>query len=293
MIGTVVVPLDGSELSERALVYGSEIAERSGAPLLLLRIAQIGADEPEMAEIREYLRGVATRIPGRVQFDVERGRPAETIVRLASESGDPLIIMSTHGRGGIRRWMTGSVADEVVRTAGEPVLLVRGDQEIPSPEQFEIRNILLPVDGSEYSEAAIDYAVTLARVFKSRIHLLRIVDTPSAYAMLSRHMEAAATGDILNEIIESMRKETNEYLQQTAGRIRESGVEVTVVALEGYPGEQLIEHERRGYFQLVVMATAGRSGVGRVIFGSVAERMLKMGRSPVMMIRPPESGLNH
>ncbi len=288
MIGTVVVPLDGSELSERALVYGVTIAERTGAPLLLLRIARIGADEPEVAEIRDYLRKVAARVPGRVQFEVERGRPAESIVRLAKEAGDPMIVMSTHGRGGFRRWMTGSVADEVVRGAGEPVLLVRGDQELPSVDQFEIQNILLPVDGSPYSESAIDYAVSIARVFNSTIHLLRVVDTPSAYAMLSRHMEAAATGDILDEIIDSMRKEATEYLQKTAEKVSSYGIEVKTATPEGYPGEQLIEYERRGFFQLVVMATAGRSGVSRVVFGSVAERVLKLGRSPVMMIRPPE-----
>jgi nucleotide-binding universal stress UspA family protein len=288
MIGTVVVPLDGSELAERALVFGTAIAERTGAPVMLVRIARIGADEPEVAEIREYLRNTAARVSGRVQFEVERGRHADAIIKLAHEAGDPLIVMSTRGQGGIRRWMTGSVADEVVRHAGVPVLLVRGDKEMPSLDQFEIKNILLPVDGSSYSESAIDYAITIARAFDSQIHLVRVVDTPSAYAMLSRHMEVAATGDILDEILLSMRQETDQYLEETAARIRRAGVKVKPVALDGYPGEQVIEYERRGFFQLVVMATAGRSGVSRVVFGSVAERVLKLGRSPVMMIRPPE-----
>lgn len=289
MIGTVVVPLDGSELSERALTYGSAIADRTGAPILLIRVAQIGADEPEMSEIRNYLRSKASRLQGRVQFETERGRAAETITRVAQEAGDPVIVMSTHGRGGIHRWMTGSVADEVVRSAGVPVLLVRGDKELPSADSLDLKSILVPVDGSAFSEAAVTYAVELAKSFGSRIHLLRVVDTPSAYAMLSRHMEAAATGDILDEIIQSMRAEATTYLEALADKVRSSGVEVKTVTLEGYPGEQVIEHERRGYFQLVVMATAGRSGVSRVIFGSVAERVLKMGRSPVMMIRPPET----
>jgi nucleotide-binding universal stress UspA family protein len=288
MIGTIVVPLDGSELSERAIVYAQAIGERTGAPILLVRVARIGADEPEVAAIRDYLRKTASIVPGRVQFEVERGRPADTITRLAHEAGDPLIIMSTHGRGGLHRWMTGSVADEVVRGAGVPVLLVRGDKELPDPQSFSIKSILVPVDGSEYSENALQYAIEFARIFESRLHLLRVVDTPSAYAMLSRHMEAAATGDILEEIISSMRQETDRYLADLAERIRGEGVDVKTVALEGYPGEQLIEHERRGYFQLVIMATAGRSGVGRVVFGSVAERVLKLGRSPVMMIRPRE-----
>jgi nucleotide-binding universal stress UspA family protein len=286
MIGTVVVPLDGSELAERAIPYGAAIADRSGAPLLLVLVARIGADEPEMTECRNYLRKTAANLPGRVQFEVERGRPAEKAIEIAKEAGDPIIVMSTRGHGGIRRWMTGSVADEVVRTAGVPVLLIRGDKEVPEASQLQILSILLPVDGSPYSESAIAYAVEIARLFGSTIHVLRVVDTPSAYAMLSRHMEAVATGDILDEIIASMRREATEYVEELAETLRSEGINVKTVVLEGYPGEQVIEHERRGFYQLVIMATAGRSGVSRVVFGSVAERVLKMGRTPVMMIRP-------
>ncbi len=288
MIGTVIVPLDGSELSERALNIAEAIAGRTSSDLLIARVGRIGADEPEMEQIRKYLKAIASNVSGKVATFTDRGRPAQSIIELAHQHVDPIIVMSTHGRGGIHRWMTGSVAEEVVRGAGVPVLLVRGDQEIPSAEKIELRSILLPVDGSRYSESAIDYAVELARLFGSTLHLIRVVDTPSAYGMLSRHMETAATGDILDEIIDSMRDEANAYIDQLAERLSSEGVQVRKTVVEGFPGEQLIEHERRGFFQLVVMATAGRSGVSRVVFGSVAERMLKLGRSPVMMVRPPD-----
>jgi nucleotide-binding universal stress UspA family protein len=289
MIGTIIVPLDGSELSERALKIGEAMAHRSDADLLLVRIGRIGADEPEMATIRAYLQQKAAECSGKVATFTDRGRPATSIIDLAHRHVDPIVVMSTRGRGGIHRWMAGSVADEVVRGAEIPVLLVRGDQEILDAGSLDLRSILLPVDGSPYSESAIDYAIELAKLFGSTIHLLRVVDTPSAYGMLSRHMETAATGDLLDEIIESMRNEANVYVEEISARIRDSGVEVKTTVLEGFPGEQLVEHERRGFFQLVVMATAGRSGVSRVVFGSVAERVLKMGRSPVMMIRPPKT----
>ncbi|TVR72974.1 MAG: universal stress protein [Sphaerobacteraceae bacterium] len=288
MIGTVIVPLDGSELSERALNIGQAIAGRTSSDLLLARIGRIGADEPEMEQIRKYLKARASNVSGKLATFTDRGRPAQSIIELAHQHVDPIIVMSTHGRGGIHRWMAGSVAEEVVRGAGVPVLLVRGDQEIQSAEKIELRSILLPVDGSRYSESAIDYAVELARLFGSTLHLIRVVDTPSAYGLLSRHMETAATGDILDEIIDSMRNEANAYIDQLAERLSNEGVQVRKTVVEGFPGEQLIEHERRGFFQLVVMATAGRSGVSRVVFGSVAERMLKLGRSPVMMVRPPD-----
>lgn len=287
MIGTVITPLDGSALSEQALKIAQSIASQRNVELVIARIGRIGADEPEMQTIRAYLQKKASECSGAVRTFTDRGRPADSIIDLSGQHADSVVVMSTHGRGGIHRWMTGSVADEVVRGAGVPVLLVRGDQEIPDAESFSLRSILLPVDGSPYSESAVRYAIELAKLYGSTIHVLRVVDTPSAYGMLSRHLETAATGDILDEIIESMRNEANAYVDELSSRIRDEGITVKTTVLEGFPGEQLIQHERRGFFQLVVMATAGRSGVSRVVFGSVAERMLKMGRSPVMMVRPP------
>jgi nucleotide-binding universal stress UspA family protein len=284
MIGTVILPLDGSNLAERAIPYAEAVAERSGAPLLLVHAAKIGATTAETAEARDYLRSIGSKLPGRVQMELLPGDPAETIITIAGEVPDPAIVMSTHGRSGVRRWVTGSVADQVVRTAGHPVLLVRAGQEVP--EELGLHSILLPLDGTTSAETAIGYAAELARMFESQIHVVRVVDTPSAYAMLSRHMEAAVTGDILDEIIQSMLREATEYVEKVATDLRQQGIRVKSVVLEGYPGEQLVEYERREFFQLVVMATAGRSGVSRIVFGSVAERMLKLGRRPVMMIRP-------
>jgi nucleotide-binding universal stress UspA family protein len=288
MLGTIIIPLDGSDLAERALAFGVAIAEKIDAPVQLVHICQIGADEPEMAESRNYLRKVAGTISGRVQIRVERGRPAEDIIKIAHEVDDPIVVMSTHGRGGFHRWMTGSVADKVVRGAGVPVILVRGDQRILDPAGFTIRSILLPLDGSSYAETAIPYAIELARAFDSDIHLLRIVNTPAAYSMMSRHMDAAITAESLDQIISSMREEAKTYIDGITEQLSKQGVSVKPKVLDGYPGEQLIEYERHGFFQLVVMATAGRSGVSRVVFGSVAERILKMGRSPVMMLRPSD-----
>lgn len=287
MIGTIIVPLDGSEFGERALTYARPIAEKTGASVRVARIAPPDANEQEVALSRDYLRHVSHTIAGRVQIDVERGRPAPTIVRIAEEAIDPIIVMSTHGYGAMQRWFTGSVADEVVRSAGVPVLLVSRELELPA--RVVIRSILLPLDGSAYAESAIEWAAEIAAAFGSEIHLARVVDTPSAYAMLSRHIEVAATGDVLDEIIQSMTREATQYLDGVADDLTGRGLDVRKIVLDGYPGEELIAYERQGHFQLVVMATAGRSGVSRIVFGSVAERMLKMGRTPVMMVRPPES----
>jgi nucleotide-binding universal stress UspA family protein len=290
MIGTVIVPLDGSDLAERALVYGLSIADKSGAPLLLFRSLPYGADEPSMTEARNYLRRVAERLTGRVQMEVVRGRAADAIVDMTEQVLQPIIVMTTHGRGGVHRWMTGSVADKVVRLSHHPVLLVRVGHEVP--ESLTMRRILVPLDGTPYSEQALSYAVEIARLYECELHLVRVVDTPSAYGILSRNMETAITGDILDEIIAGMRSEVDAYLEAKSRELAEQRINVTTRALEGYPGQTLVDYERSGLFELVVMATAGRAGFSRVVFGSVAERMLKLGRTPVMMVRPSDEDMS-
>jgi nucleotide-binding universal stress UspA family protein len=289
MIGTIVVPLDGSELSERALIYAAGIANKAEAPLLLLYVADYGADEPAMAQGRDYLREIGNKLDGRVQFEVVRGRPAAEIVKIAKEVGDAMIVMSTHGRGGLPKLIAGSVADEVVRTSEDPVLLVRADKEIP--DALQLRTLLVPVDGSAASNKAIEYALELAKVFGSTVHLIRVVDTPSVYALLSRNMETAVTGDVLEEIVATMTKEARDYLHVVSSKFEDEGISTKLVVLEGYPGETLVNYERRGLFDLVIMATAARRGLSRVVFGSVAERVLKLGKAPVIMIRPRETDL--
>jgi nucleotide-binding universal stress UspA family protein len=192
--------------------------------------------------------------------------------------------MSTHGRGGVRRWITGSVANQVVRLSRDPVLLIRSGQEMP--REVKLTAILAPVDGSESAEQAAVLASDIARAFESRVHLVRVVDTPTVYGMMGRHPDVATSGEIFEDVIESLKSEALMYVDDLATRLAAYGISVKPVVIEGFAGEQLLEYERANYFQLVVMSTSGRTGVSRAVFGSVAERVLKLGRSPVLMIGP-------
>lgn len=284
MIGTVVVPLDGSQLAEEALPYAAAIAQRSSAPLHLLRVVPSDANGAAQEEARAYLQGKARELGDRVQVSIGVGDPAEQIIDRAAEMADPMIVMTTHGRSGIGRWLYGSVADRVVRSAEAPVLLIRSG--LARAGQAVVRSILVALDGSTYAEAALAYAVDLAKVFDAELQLVRVAETAQVYAMLTPESQTPAAAEAINEVIDRLDDEAREYLTTVADRLRSEGLRVKTETLEGFPAEQLLAFEREAGTDLTVMATHGRSGIARLVFGSVAERILKLGQTPVMVIQP-------
>lgn len=284
MIGTVVVPLDGSELAEEALPYAVAIADRSSAPLHLLRVIPPDAPASAQNEARNYLRDKARTYGDRVQLSVRMGSAAEQIIDAADEMIDPIIVMTTHGRSGIGRWLYGSVADRVVRGSGNPVLLIRSGTE--RPVKGDVRTIVVPLDGSVHAEAALPYAKQIAQAFDSELRLVRVAETTQIYSMLSPAHQTPASVQTLNELVDQLIADANRYLAEVSEQLKSEGFNVQTVTLEGIPGEQLLAYEREESPDLVVMATHGRSGLSRVVFGSVAERMLKLGQTPVMMVHP-------
>lgn len=286
MFATVLVPLDGSELAEAAVPYAKGIAEKTGAVLHLVRVVPIEASPDEATEAREYLSRLSGQVGERVQLSVRYGHPAAEIIDLVQELAEPLIVMTTHGRGGLGRWLYGSVADRVVRGAGVPVLLIRSG--IPAREPGVLRSIVVPLDGSVLAEAALPAALELARRFSADLHLVRVVETPEVYALLGAHGTASVSADLIADVTRQMVESASAYLSEVAERLRGEGIRVESHVLEGLAIEQLLAFEREQQPDLVVMATHGRGGLSRVIFGSVAERILREGNAPVMLIRPPE-----
>ena len=280
MIGTVVVPLDGSILAEEAIPLAQAIAERSGTMLHLCRIVPADSPASLQEDARAYLRSQARRIDDRVQICIHVGDPAAQIIDGAAELPDPIVVMTTHGRSGLRRWAFGSVAERVVHGAGVPVLMIRSGMERPGT----IDAILVPLDGTTYSETALPYAVELAKAFGAVLHLARVVETTRLYARLAPQTPGAA--DAIAEVVAGLVREAREYLDRHVAGLREQGLRAEPHLLEGYAAEALIGLEREGLTDLTVMATRGRTGLSRVVFGSVAEQLLKLGVTPVMMVQP-------
>ncbi len=287
MFDRLLVPVDGSEESARALGQGAALARAIGASLHVLTVLDVrdlatAADvEPEMeaaaSMLEETLAGVETDDIDTTTV-VERGVPGEVIREYAAGHDVDLIVMGTHGRTGVRRFVLGSVTETVCRLADLPVLVVHVED---AAHEVPYGDVLVPTDGSEGAAAALDTAVAIAQTFDARVHVASVVDTTvaslesGAWEIVGENLEAAAS----------------EAVAEAAARLADRGVaDVETAVLEGVPHRALRAYVERAGIDLVVMGTHGRSGVERYLLGSVAEKVLRTSPAPVLTVRiPPAS----
>jgi nucleotide-binding universal stress UspA family protein len=290
MLTTIVVPLDGSDFAARAVPYATALARSADAKLTLLRVlphraAGSAVDELDAIQATLELDANAARADGlRAEAVVRRIRPlqaddvARAIATFADEEHASLIVMSTHGRSGIGRWVYGSVADSVLRQSQTPVLLVPPHAERPLPADRRLR-LLVPLDGSELAEEAIESVDALAGSFGAEITVLRVVEPPTyplyggGYGYLPFDDEA--------ELASARR-----YLQPHVDQLQARGFAVTARATIGRPSWAVAQVARDIEADVVVMATHGDSGLVRLVLGSVATSVLQQVDVPVLLVRP-------
>ena len=273
----VVVPLDGSALAEVALPYAEEVAGKMGSDIILLTV--LPSEEPEeyhnhynytkkiedvtKRQVEKYLEdsgnkdikvGTATRV----------GNPAEGILDYVNKGYMCLIIMATHGRSGVGRWAVGSVADKVVRaTTRQPLLLIRAKGAHPDVRAKRImKKALIPLDGSPESESVIAYISEVARSLQMELTLLRVIPKTNG---------TFASADA--------------YLQDWCQRIEEKGITVGYEVRVGAPADQIIDLADELAIDIVAMATRGQTAVNLWSLGSVAQKVLLGGNTPLLLIR--------
>lgn len=297
----ILVPLDGSEIAELALPYAEGLAAKFNSGIILVSVTE-SIDEPMMdtrmiylqkitESIREKIRGYAK--PGitqeaKIEPIALSGYPAERIVDYAQTENVGLIIMATHGRSGIKRWALGSIADKVVRTTVRPVLLIRAkDGQYEMKKDGLFNRILVPLDGSKEGEAVLPHVAYIASKMKSEVILLHIL----AWAYESFGYSAALS----EQQIEEDKANSAAYLSRIGLRLKEKGITVipeiilNSEARRANPAEDIIHFAAEKDVSLTAMTTHGRSGVGRYVFGSVAERILHAGNTPLMLVRSPKN----
>lgn len=312
MFSKILVPLDGSARAERAIPVAARIAKRRSATVVLLRVVSELADiggymipsvatdpsvvEREEVEAREYLRAIARNhaFDGvKVETTVEFGLPAQVILEAIRTDGIDGVIIGSHGRTGLSRWVLGSVAQPIVRTSAAPVLLLR--QQGPALDnEGELGGrpfrILVPLDGSHLAEAAIDQAQILGDIFADsggyELRLARVIP----------FLNSAAP----DKLRDDARTEAHNYLERLAIQLRATGPAYltvsTSVIMEVDVADALARMTRAGELvtgslnsdgcDLLAMATHGRTGLSRLAMGSVTERVLSATVAPALIIRP-------
>jgi nucleotide-binding universal stress UspA family protein len=297
MLRLIVVPLDGSSFGEQPLPLAIRIAERQRAELELVHVYETilpyltqGAppldpalDEDLRRDRRSYLDSVAKWVErstsAKVTATLLTGTEvATTLVEHLAERRADLVVMATHGRGGLSRIWVGSVATDLVRHSDTPVLLMRptesGSRETKAPP---FRHALLPLDGTPADEEAVEDAIAVAGDAGVEFMLLHVV-VPVVY--LAEPVDAA----LLSET--AIESAMAQYLDEVASRIRARGFSVTTgVATDPSPAHAIIELANARDVDLIAMETHARTGVSRLLLGSVTDKVMRAARVPVLVHR--------
>jgi len=290
MLKTILLPLDGSSLAERALTYVAVLARRCEARVILVQAVQahtLPGTDPSGAQFEvtsgaeEYLKHASGRLSADgivTETHVYYNDPVHAILDAATRQRADLIVMSTHGRGGLSRMLYGSVADQILRRARVPVLLVPSIVEHSWPADGPL-SLLVPLDGSELATEALHSADLLTEAFGAQLALLRVVQ-PVSYPLVGEGY-AYVPFDEEAEVADARR-----YLDDQAARLSGDGVRVSTNVAVGEPARVIGEIAREQDVDVVVMATHGHGGLSRVILGSVATATLRHTTAPLLLVRP-------
>jgi nucleotide-binding universal stress UspA family protein len=277
MYTKVVVPLDGSPLAEVALPYAEEIAAKMGSDIVFLTVllSEDGEGyknhlqyskkimEVTKLQVEKYRKNGNTH-NFKVSAATRTGNPAEGILDFAEKGYPSLIVMATHGRSGLSRWSVGSVADKVVRaTSRQPLLLIRAKGSHADVRAKRIlKKALVPLDGSSISEAVIPFIREIARSLQMELTLIQVMPRTN------RTFSNAET-----------------YLKDWCKRLGNDGITAGYQVKVGAAADQIIDYANETAADLVAMSTRGQTALNLWSLGSVAQKVLLGGDSPLLLIK--------
>ncbi len=322
MFTRILVGLDGSELAEAALPLAERLARASNADLLLVRAISVdrtgepfvdvdptllptapavswekrvddtASTTPMLQEAAAYLEGIAARL-NRNGFGCEvvvtAGDPTGVLLDETRRLGADMIVVGTHARSELGRVIYGSVAETVLARSSVPVLMVRSTRTTrPETTDETASPIIVPLDGSPVAEAALPWAIDLARLLAVKLHLVRVVRP--AVVVVGDELAGldVASAVVPEEVDERL---AADYLNATAESTRRQGIRTTTEVVVGQAWFAIARAAQEQQAALIVMATHGRTGVARALLGSVAMRILHHSDVPALLVRP--SGLLH
>ncbi|MER3437112.1 MAG: hypothetical protein C4346_05670, partial [Chloroflexota bacterium] len=289
----LMVPLDGSPLAEQALPYARALATPATEIVLLevvpwadevrtvlgkLVATAAEVQEAYEASAREELEEVRRTWLGdrpKVTLEVAAGDPAEQILWAAERHAVDLIVMASHGRGALGRWIFGSVADRIARASIIPVMIIHPKDTTAQPEaQPRIQRIVLLTDGSSLSRQAIPMATMLARTLSLPVHVLRALD-PATVVSRAALPPAPMPNSLYEDIVRQIKTDAEHGVKAIVEHLLALGISASGDVLEGPPGPTLIGALLPT--DLVVLTSHGRSGLRRWLLGSMAEKIIRSG----------------
>ena len=286
MYKNILVPLDGSKVAEQVIPYARLLANACGAAVTLLRVSGSGVEllfssSQSRSAYLEYTAASLQPLP--INSVEKTGNPAEVIVDVAKDDADCLITMATHGVTGPGRWFLGSVASKVVQSAANPLLLIRAVENATPSEPIALKRVIVPLDGSGLAETVLPHVMTLASKLKLQVELVRVYLPPFNAYMVA---DGVRIDQGSAQVRKQLHEESEKYLDGKVAELRANRLDaVSAVVVEGDAANEIIGLATNSSQTMIAMSTHGRSGIGRWVLGSVAEKVVQHSRAPVLLIR--------
>jgi len=286
--------VDGSPFGEHALPRALSIAQKNNATVhvTLVHVPETYSEgvatysehlertiKDQEQEYLNALHGRLTKVSqARVQIHHREGLVSETLEEEVSQCGIDLVVMSTHGWGYFSRAILGSVADRLMRHLHVPMLLIHPPE---GPADLKpaasLRRILVPLDGSALAEAILEPAQELGSLSQAEFRLLRVLHQPHHITHFSGKAPAAD-----QQFLEQIKAEAARYLDKVAQGLRGQSL-TTHVAVKASPAAAILEEARAADCDLIALATHGLGGLQRLLFGSVADKVIRSAAFPVLV----------
>jgi len=292
MFKNILVPLDGSNLSEASLGPAAYLAKKLRSQVTLFHVIEQGAPseihkerhltQPEEADA--YLKEVAKRFfPANVEVKTHVhtaavSNVAFSIVDHTPDLNSDLIVICTHGRGGVRDLLYGSIAQQVVAMGTIPLLVIKTKN--PS---FELKKILVPLDPDSIHDASLDVAESLAKTFKAELHLFSVIPTLSTLGdeqSAAGNLMPATTKAYLDLKVENVKKD----LQNHIDALHKGDLIATAEVARGDPVLLIIKAAEQSETDLIILSTHRKAGMGAFWARSVAPKVAQKTKTPLLLI---------
>jgi len=286
----ILVPVDFSEFSDKAAEYAMNIARKYNASVTLLHVIilfQEDYDEEEQLKLHEkILKKKESERKKKLEKHSKKAEDkgiqvnsvllrgfsiANSIMEYISENDIDLVVLGTHGHTGFKKWLLGSVTEEVVRESPIPVLTVHKDFS-----KTEIEKILIPIDFSDYSKITVDHGKKLAREFKATLEFLHVVEMESHPEFYSISFEPIikANPGLIDHVVDNMVKLTGIDKNQAVYKVT-----------EGKVYKEIRKYAENNQIDMIIMGTRGISDLEDFLVGSNSERVLRIAACPVLTVR--------
>ncbi len=293
----LLAPLDGSSLAESILPAVRRLGEACGAAVTLMHIreehapatihgqphlADAAQAESYLARVADPLREAGIKVECHVHGTLE-GDVARSIVQHADEFRPDLVALCTHGHGGVRDILFGSIAQQVLQRGHWPVLVVEPSAD-GTATGFDPRRILVALDGAEEHDAPLDLAAGMACALGARLDLAMVVPTRETLAG-DRSVPRRTMPATMTAILELAERNAVAYLQQAARTCSQAGADVHASVLRGEPVDEIMRLASETRADLLVLSSHGKVGLDALVSGSFGARIIARGRTPLVLVK--------